>query len=371
MEKNQSVRKLVCRLWHVSTDKPPLPLFVVLARCLLPTTHDGSSKHPPHPSKGPKKHGNLIQKARTRLHHRHGHDRLRQNNLHLPPHRPTHRDRRRPHPLLKSAIHPTPPPHQTNPLQGTIDTTSYPILPPTPTHRPLFLIDTPGFDDTTRSDTSILQTITDQLAALHRACRPILGIIVLHRITDVRLAGSAVKTFRVLQRLCGPENYDRVVLATTMWTDASFTPAGREAAMARQRRLGEYWGREDMFQGRSVVMRHAQDTEGSAWRVVNAVMALSEEGMGGYRPLRIQVEIGERGLALEETEAGRFVLGGSLVEARRRQLGEVRELERKVEEGTMVLRNRMVSQSPDRVDQLQKWFVSIWTSLRSASWWKA
>lgn len=155
-----------------------------------------------------------------------------------------------------------------------------------------------------------------------------------------------------------------------MWTDASFTPAGREAAMARQRRLGEYWAREDMFQGKSMVMRHAQDTEGSAWRVVNAVMALAEEGAGGYRPLRIQTEIGERGLVLDETEAGRFVLGG-LVEARRRQVGEVRELERRVEEGTMVLRNRTVSTSPDRVDQLQKWFVSIWTSLRSASWWKA
>lgn len=161
-----------------------------------------------------------------------------------------------------------------------------------------------------------------------------------------------------------------------MWTDASFTPAGREAAMARQRRLGECWGREDMFQKRSVVMRHAQDTAGSAWRVVNAVMALGEEGMGGYRPLWIQVEIGERGLALEETEAGRFVLGGLLVEARRRQVGEVRELERRVEEGTMVLRGRrggsyLVSPSPDRVDRLQRWFVSLWTSLRSASWWKA
>lgn len=150
-----------------------------------------------------------------------------------------------------------------------------------------------------------------------------------------------------------------------MWTDASFTPDGREAAMARQRRLREYWGREDMFQGRSVVMRHAQDTVGSAWRVVNAVMALAEErGAGEYRPLGIQVKIGERGLALEETEAGRFVLG-VLVEARRRQVGEGRELERKVEEGTMVLRSRRVSPSPDRVDQPQKWFVSLWTSLRS------
>lgn len=145
-----------------------------------------------------------------------------------------------------------------------------------------------------------------------------------------------------------------------MWTDASFSPAGREAAMARQRKLREYWGREDMLQGRSVVMRHAQDTAGSAWRVVNAVMALGEEGMGGYRPLWIQVEIGERAL---------------LVEARR-QVGEVRGLERRVEEGTMALRGRrggsdLVSPSPDRVDQLQRWFVSLWTSLRSASWWKA
>ncbi|KAK0742639.1 P-loop containing nucleoside triphosphate hydrolase protein, partial [Schizothecium vesticola] len=116
---------------------------------------------------------------------------------------------------------------------STIDATCYPIPCPS-TQRPLYLIDTPGFDDTTRSDTSILQTIADQLTALHRARRTILGIIVLHRITDVRLAGSAVKTFQILRRICGPANYDRVVLATTMWTDASFSLAGREAAMARQ-----------------------------------------------------------------------------------------------------------------------------------------
>ncbi|KAK1835659.1 hypothetical protein QBC39DRAFT_368161 [Podospora conica] len=259
---------------------------------------------------------------------------------------------------------------------STIDATAYPVLSPHPPHRPLFLIDTPGFDDTTRSDASVLATIASTLLALHRARRPVLGIIVLHRITDVRLAGSAVKTFRVLQRLCGPANYDRVVLATTMWSDASFSAAGREAAAARQRRLREYWGRDDMFAGRSVVMRHAQDAGGSAWRVVEAVVALAEEeGAAGYRPLGIQVEMGERGVALEETAAGRYVMG-ELLEARRAQEGELRELERRVEEGAMVLRERKGeggggASSPDRVDQLQRWFVSFWTGLRSGSWWKA
>ena len=128
-----------------------------------------------------------------------------------------------------------------------------------------------------------------------------------------------------------------------------------------------------MFQGKSIVMRHSQDSEASAWRVVRAVTALANEETG-YCPLQIQMELVERRLPLEKTEAGRYVLK-ELLDARQTQQRDLAELEKKVEEGTMILRKQRVgsdlSQSPDRVDQLHKWFASFWASLRTGSWWKA
>lgn len=107
--------------------------------------------------------------------------------------------------------------------------------------------------------------------------------------------------------------------------------------------------------------------------MVRAVTALANEETG-YCLLQIQLELVEQKLPLENTEAGRYVLK-ELLDARQIQQRELAELEKKVEESAMVLRKERVSldltHSPDRVDQLHKWFASFWTSLRPGSWWKA
>lgn len=162
------------------------------------------------------------------------------------------------------------------------------------------LIDTPGFDDTSRSDTDILNAILVQLASLCQTDQRFLGIIFLHRITDVRLAGSANKIFGILQGLCGPGNYHRIILGTTMWSDARFRKGGQEAAIEREAQLRKYW--DDVFQQQSKMARHENTTE-SAQHIVGIL--LNNSGTGGL--LQIQRELMFDGLQLDETEAGRYV----------------------------------------------------------------
>lgn len=83
--------------------------------------------------------------------------------------------------------------------------------------RRVVLIDTPGFDDTHRTDIDIRQEISFVLPQTYEQGINLAGIIYLHRITDVRMQGSSLKNLTMFQKLCGEGFYNHVVLATTMW----------------------------------------------------------------------------------------------------------------------------------------------------------
>lgn len=79
------------------------------------------------------------------------------------------------------------------------------------------LIDTPGFDDSGRSDGEALEELAYWLATAYEHDIQLSGIIYLHRITDVRLQGSSWRALQGLQSMCGNHNLDGVIIATTMW----------------------------------------------------------------------------------------------------------------------------------------------------------
>ena len=87
-----------------------------------------------------------------------------------------------------------------------------------PNGKKIFLVNTPGFDDTYRSDTEILREIADWLAQAYQFRVRLTGIIYLHRITDVRIGGSGMKNLRMFRKLCGEQGLGSVVLATTIWS---------------------------------------------------------------------------------------------------------------------------------------------------------
>ena len=85
------------------------------------------------------------------------------------------------------------------------------------------LIDTPGFNDTIRSDSDILKEISIWLNLTYRANVRLTGIIYLHRVSDNRMGGSAMTNLNMLKKLCGDECLPNVILATTMWSDPALT----------------------------------------------------------------------------------------------------------------------------------------------------
>ncbi|KAG8736559.1 hypothetical protein FRC10_009200 [Ceratobasidium sp. 414] len=79
------------------------------------------------------------------------------------------------------------------------------------------LVDTPGFNDSLRSDIEILDEIAQTLKSWDKENSNIHGIIYIHRISDVRMSGSSRKSFSVFYNICGEDAMPHVSIVTNMW----------------------------------------------------------------------------------------------------------------------------------------------------------
>jgi hypothetical protein len=79
------------------------------------------------------------------------------------------------------------------------------------------IIDTPGFNDTYRTDNDVLKELADWLLESYRDGVKISGIVYLHRISAPRMEGSALRNLRIFRKPCGDEFMENVVLGTTFW----------------------------------------------------------------------------------------------------------------------------------------------------------
>jgi len=130
------------------------------------------------------------------------------------------------------------------------------------------LIDTPGFDDSGRSDADILETISDYLRAAYTQKIYLTGVIYVQRITDNRMQGSSIRCLRLLKKLCGPDYYGNIVLVTTMWDNiAQKEGENRENNL---RNVDEYWG-ELLRQG-ATFQRHFPRGNASALKVITHLL---------------------------------------------------------------------------------------------------
>ncbi|KAI5986172.1 hypothetical protein EDD15DRAFT_2389973 [Pisolithus albus] len=76
------------------------------------------------------------------------------------------------------------------------------------------LIDTPGFDDTNRSDTEILRSIAAYLSNTYEQGAKLAGIIYMHRISDTRVGGTSSRNFRIFRELCGETTLRNVLIVS-------------------------------------------------------------------------------------------------------------------------------------------------------------
>jgi 50S ribosome-binding GTPase len=191
-------------------------------------------------------------------------------------------------------------------------------------NRRAFMIDTPGFDDTSRPDTEILKGIAFFLNALQQSGKRLAGLIYMHRITDVRMGGSAMRNLELFRRICGPSTFPHVALVSAMWGMLRGEEEIRTGEQREKTLLSEpkFW--KDFADRRSEVMRH-DGSKASALKVLHD-LPLSKEGF----MLDLQKEM-MKGLPLNETTAGLF-LEQNLNHMRKKYEQELRELQKELEE---------------------------------------
>ncbi|KAJ6017100.1 P-loop containing nucleoside triphosphate hydrolase protein, partial [Penicillium sp. IBT 35674x] len=188
----------------------------------------------------------------------------------------------------------------------------------------VYLVDTPGFDDTNRSDTEVLREIATWLTNSFTNKVMLNGIIYLHRITDRRMQGSAKKNFRMFKQLCGDEAAKNVILATTMWEEV--VPTDGQKREAELIVTPEFWGY--MISKGSQAHRH-MNTKESAMQLIDVFATAKLENR--RVALRIQNEMVQEQKDLNETAAGKEVQSEILKE-RKKWRKEFEETKREMEE---------------------------------------
>ena len=159
------------------------------------------------------------------------------------------------------------------------------------------MIDTPGFNDTYRSDTDILGEIANWLGTAYSHKITLTGIVYLHRILDVRVGGSAMKNLRMFKELCGDNGLPSVVLATTFWSDDR-----KAIQLEREKQLAtkpEYWS--VMIAKGSKLFRQDRGQE-SAVSIVQYLLARRRPVV-----LTIQRQLIDEKKTLDQTSAGQVV----------------------------------------------------------------
>lgn len=163
--------------------------------------------------------------------------------------------------------------------------------------RTIHLIDTPGINDTARTELDVLKEIAFWLSAAHDNGIQLNGIVYLHSIAVPKWAASCAKATTLLKAICGPQNYASIVLATTHWSSVP-----TEVGNKRHKELDEsenMWG--SLRKGGAELQYHSSGKL-SAMKIINHLMARPKCTMA------IQRELNSPGLKLSETEAGQEIV---------------------------------------------------------------
>jgi hypothetical protein len=124
----------------------------------------------------------------------------------------------------------------------------------------------------------------------HKRNIKVAGVVYLHRITDNRLSGAAMKNLHAFASLCGPDAMPIVILVTTMWDDVK-----EEVGVRREEELKDIFSQEVMDV--ECRMERFRNTSKSVWDIVDKAI-----GDGRGNTLLLQEEMGN-GKSLGDTSA--------------------------------------------------------------------
>ncbi|KAK2733110.1 hypothetical protein FQN57_002302 [Myotisia sp. PD_48] len=161
------------------------------------------------------------------------------------------------------------------------------------------LIDTPGFNDTFRSETEVLKDIANWLDYTYRHPPHVklTGIIYMQSITDRRMYGSTLRNLKMFRELCGEDPLRNVVFTTTGWGTAEKSGELNKAIENEEslRSDSDFW--EPMIR-RGSIMQKFSDTRDSALAIIRTLLDRNPV------VLKIQEELVDENKNLIDTAAG-------------------------------------------------------------------
>lgn len=188
------------------------------------------------------------------------------------------------------------------------------MVPVTIGHSKVLLIDTPGFDDTRRTDSEILTEIARILSAQYELGVELKGVIYIHRITDIRYSRAAIKTFEIFKKICGEKALSNVLLITSRW-DGIDQSVGAE----RERQLKDKFWAYMLGHGSNISRFHGDRP--------SAVGLVSQLLCRDMVVLQLQKELVDEGKSLDDTSAGAYV-SNNLEKLKQQYQDELASLER-------------------------------------------
>ncbi|KAH7142857.1 hypothetical protein B0J13DRAFT_556110, partial [Dactylonectria estremocensis] len=193
-------------------------------------------------------------------------------------------------------------------------------------------MDTPSFNDyhSTKPEGEVMAEMAEFLATQHASGIPVLGILHLQRITDVRMKKSSLMCLRLLGSLVGEAALQNTILVTTMWDklaeDDQYVALRREQAL-----INNFWA-SMVDKGSS--MGRFDGTPNSAYSLVFRLV-------GKQRViLDMQKQILDDDMFVLETSAGSYL--ASQLEK------EKEEYQREIADVESLLQRELRSQSQDR-----------------------
>lgn len=200
--------------------------------------------------------------------------------------------------------------------------------------RRIHLIDTPGFDDTNRSDTDVLKDLAYWLGLSYEKKKiRLTGLIYLHPISHTRMAGTAFKNLRTFKKMVGSQSMRSVALVSTMWDERSGPEEERRDQMLRE--TPEFW--KDIIAEGAKPHRHGRTRD-------NAVAIVKSLLPNEPTVLSLQNELVNQGKELNRTEAGKEVDAGISLQ---REL-----LERKIEQTKADMTEALAAKDQKWVEQV-------------------
>lgn len=165
----------------------------------------------------------------------------------------------------------------------------------------MLLIDTPGFNDTFRSETEVLKEIASWLEKTYRnADIKLSGVLYLHALEERRMGGTSLRSLKMFRQLCGEASLSNVIMVSTGWgvyqRDGRVSTAeGKEQELMTKK---EFW--QGMIEKGAKTARF-EDSQKSALDIISHLIPKAPV------VLKIQHELVDEAKDLIDTAAGATV----------------------------------------------------------------